>query len=80
MWVVTPMQRRGVKWLRTHGALVILLLCTTVIALRLLWPPLDCWLVRLLVLVLFTDHLPEVITDFTCDPSRYLDILQEPPM
>jgi len=33
------------QWLRTHGSLVIILLCTTVIALRLLWPPLDCWLV-----------------------------------
>ena len=47
------------QWLRTHGALVILLLCTA---------------------VLFTDHLPEVITEFECNPSRYLDILQEPPM
>ena len=68
------------QWLRTHGALVILLLCTAVIALRLLWPPLDCWLVRLLFAVFFTDHLPEVITEFECNPSRYLDILQEPPM
>ena len=50
------------------------------IALRLLWPPLDCWLIRLLFVVLFTDHLPEVITEFEYDPSRYLDILQEPPM
>ena len=52
--------------LRTHGALVILLLSPAVIALRLLWPPLDCWLVRLLVIFLFTDHLPEVIQDFGC--------------
>ena len=73
-------RERAMQWLHAHGALVILLLCTAVVALRLLWPPLGCWLVRLLVVVLFSDHLPEVITDFECDPSRYLDLLQEPPM
>jgi len=54
------------QWLRTHRTIVILLFCTALIALRALWPPLDCWLVRLLFVVLFTDHLAEVIQDFGC--------------
>ena len=76
----TEARERAMQGLRTHGALVILLLSPAVIALRLLWPPLDCWLVRLLVIFLFTDHLPEMLTDCPCDPARALDILQEPPM
>lgn len=52
------------QWRRNYRALAILLLCTTVIALRLLWPPLDSWPVRLLLVLLFTDHLPEVIKYF----------------
>ncbi len=57
-------RERVMQWRRKHRALAILLLCTTVIALRLLWPPLDYWLVRLLLVLLFTDHLPEVIKYF----------------
>ncbi len=54
------------QWLRTRWAIAILPLCTALIALRTVWPPLDCWLVRGLFVVLFTDHLPEVMQDFGC--------------
>jgi hypothetical protein len=52
------------QWFHTHRATIILLLCTAVIALRLVWPPLDYWFGRLLLVLLFTDHLPEIIKYF----------------
>jgi hypothetical protein len=76
----TYAKERAMQWLRTHGALVILLRCPAVIALRLLWPSLDCWLGRLLFVVLFMDHLPKGITECEGDPSRALNLLQAPPM
>jgi len=52
------------QWLRTHRATVMFLLCTAVIALRLMWLPLDRWLGRLLFVVLFPAHRPEIIKYF----------------
>ena len=51
-------------WLHKYRMLAILLLCTGVVALHFLWPSLDDWLGRLLLVLLFTDHLPEVIKYF----------------
>jgi hypothetical protein len=51
-------------WLHKYRTIAILLFCAAVVALRLLWPPFDHWLGRLLLVLLFTDHLPEVITYF----------------